>query len=366
MEKSIDYKVKARTNGVFFVEWSDEDGKRKRVSLGTSDKRTANAKAKEVFFGAKSNGAKTSGVTMADLFDRCRLNIWSPEEYRSQQTIKSNIKILKGYIGSEQITAVDYHRLDKLKDELKADDYANGSIHRMLTTVGASLTRACIERYPDGRPWLVGRPPLPKVPKGRHRERTVSFEEQRAILGAITNRACSETTRDWTRFYILIEFLLATSCRLGETLKMKLHEVEVIDIDGRDVHVATLPAENTKSDKTRAILLTKHVYNGLQTLRFRAVGGRFFPWKPSTAWYMWATIRSDVKAMGYDISDVVLHTMRHTALSRLASKGGDIHGIQKWAGHSSPNITSEIYVHTQVRDQLGMLDIMERISAGAA
>jgi integrase len=362
MAKSIDYNIRQRGTNYLFVDWKDENGKRQRKALGTTDMRDARKKAKEIVYGARAVGPKTYGITMRDLFDRCRQNIWSEEECRSQATIRSNIKILNTYIGDEAINGIDYHRLAKLKDDLKADGYANGTIHRKMTAIGAALSRACIERYPDGRPWLVGRPPLPQVAKGKSRNRTVTYEEQQAILSAILERHDKQVTRDWLRFYFLVEFLLTTSCRLGEALKMKLTDVEPIEIDGRTIHVMNIPAANAKAGKSRVVLLTKKVYDDLQSLRWRAVKNRFFPISAGTAWYMWDTIRRDVLARGHDISDVVLHSLRHTALTRLSSNGGTLHGVQKWAGHASPVITSQVYIHTSVRDQLPMLDIMEKIS----
>ena len=363
MDKAIDYNIRQRGTNYLFVDWKDENGKRQRRALGTTSMSDARKKAKEIIYGAKAASPKSHGITVRELFERCQQTNWSPEEYSSQPTIKSNIKILNRYMGDESIETIDYWRLDKLKADMKADGYANGSVYRLMTTVGSALSRACIERYPSGRPWLVGRPPMPKCAKGKARERTVSFEEQEVIMQAIIDRAGNEPCRDWLRFLILIEFLLATSCRLGETLKIKLTAVEPMQIDGRTVYVATLPAKDTKSKETRPVLLTKHVYQGLQSLRWRAVKNRFFPWSTGTAWYMWDCIRRDCLAKGCDISDVVLHTMRHTALTRLSTNGADLTGVQKWAGHASPVITAQVYIHTDVRGQLATLDIMEKISA---
>lgn len=72
----------------------------------------------------------------------------------------------------------------------------------------------------------------------------------------------------------------------------------------------------------------------------------FFPMTQGTAWYLFDQAKADVLAKhGVDLSDVTLHTLRHTCLTRLAKGGLDLIRLQKWAGHSDPKITTERYAH---------------------
>lgn len=82
------------------------------------------------------------------------------------------------------------------------------------------------------------------------------------------------------------------------------------------------------------------------------------PYRASNAWYRWDTIRDDVKReAGLDLSDVVLHTFRHTCLTRLA-KRLPIHKVSQWAGHASIQITVKHYAHLQADDLMGALDVL--------
>ena len=80
---------------------------------------------------------------------------------------------------------------------------------------------------------------------------------------------------------------------------------------------------------------------------------------------MLKNIREDLGKVGIDISDVTLHTLRHTALTRLARGGMDLRRLQLWAGHSDPKITAERYVHTRADDLVGGLDILNGSGPGS-
>jgi integrase len=70
---------------------------------------------------------------------------------------------------------------------------------------------------------------------------------------------------------------------------------------------------------------------------------------------MWDNIRSDMKDQGFDLSEVVLHTMRHTRLTRLAKAGVAIHKISQWAGHSDIKVTWDHYSHLAPTDLLDLV-----------
>lgn len=60
---------------------------------------------------------------------------------------------------------------------------------------------------------------------------------------------------------------------------------------------------------------------------------------------MWTNIRDDLAERGFDLSDVKLHTFRHTCATRLAENGMDLLGLRDWLGHSDIKVTAERYVH---------------------
>src|SRR3546814_6680497 len=72
---------------------------------------------------------------------------------------------------------------------------------------------------------------------------------------------------------------------------------------------------------------------------------RWFPWAigSSGPLYLLQNIRADMKGMGFQFDDVVLHTMRNTCASRLADNGIDLVSLRDWLGHSELKITAGRY-----------------------
>lgn len=362
------YEIKIKTSGILYVEFY-LDGERQRVSCKTRNMREARRIASTIVNGeapmTTSGAPKSGAVTMSMLFDRMQDTDWSPRKCKSQATIRSNIKILNGYIGDELVTDMTHQRLERLVAALFAAGYKAGTVDRKLNAVGAALGRATIETDRFGTPWLIGKPKLPKITVNNFKDRVLSADEERAIFKAIFARLAAEPTRDWQRYHCLIRFLLDTGCRLSEALNLTTKDVETREVNGRSITFAVFPRYKTKSGKPRQIPLTDTVARNLDHLAWGSPGGSYFKISPATAWYMWdKSIRADVKAAGYDIDDVTLHTMRHTCLTRLAKSGKvRLEQISDWAGHSSLQITRDRYLHLMPEDQLPVLDVLNAMAA---
>lgn len=297
---------------------------------------------------------------MGQLLDRCLQTVWSAREVRSQRTVKSNAKILREMIGDVPVADMTYTRLQDLVKELFARGYAAGTVHRKMCAVSKALTEATMLTDSDGKPVLAGKPKMPAVNAKNARDRVLGVEEEHAMFGAIAARAAAEPHRQWSRFGHLMRFLLDTGCRLGEALNVGTTDLET----RHDAVFVSFPRYTTKNEKPRELPLTKAIRDSLPALQQTAVGGKLFPMKSQTVWYMFSTIRRDLAANGWSVSDVVLHTMRHTCLTRLARSGKvPLERISDWAGHSTLQVTMDHYRHMMPEDKLSTLDVLEHISA---
>jgi integrase len=154
-----------------------------------------------------------------------------------------------------------------------------------------------------------------------------------------------------------VTVLLDTAFRRG--VGLILGEDRVVEVKlGGDTHLfLKLPRYMTKNDKPRMVPCTARVEALLPALRSQAVAGRWFP-LDNVAWYMWDNVRADVKAMGGNIDDVGLHTLRHTCLTRLALGGMELQRLSMWAGHSDVSITAKRYSHLNATALLGGVSLL--------
>jgi integrase len=297
------------------------------------------------------------GITT--LFHRCELTIWSPREAKSQRTIKSNLKVLGELVGADLVTDMTHGRLQRLVSDLFARGYAAGTVKRKMDMVGRALSMATVwEDDTTGKTLLAGKPKMPSVTARNSRDRVLSSEEEQAVFAAIQKRIKAEPNRDWTTFKALVRFLLDTGARLGEGLGVTAQDVERRRAGKHNVSFVHFRRYRTKNDKPRQVPLTRAVVAELKTLMPAEDDGRLFPLRPAKVWYMWDTIRDDLRARGVNVDDVVLHTLRHTCLTRLA-KRLPIHKVSHWAGHSDIKVTVEHYAHLASDDLLDGLAVLE-------
>jgi len=369
------FTLKERTpGGVIYVQWTDHTGRFQRKSADTRDKKLARRRAPQIMAGsfaapspaqraATARQIVASGVTMAHLFDRCFQTCWTPQKLSKMDTARSNVRILNPLIGDELVTAMTNQRLEELVRELRGMGYAEATIDRKLSAVGKALSEACKFLDSEGKPYLVGKPPMPEIVSNNFKTRTVSPAEEKLIFDAIEKRAQREPMRDWRRFGYLIRFLLDTGCRLGETCKLRAEWVEDRLVNDVPRVSAFFPKKITKNKKDKTVWLTKAIIETLPYLRMTATDGRLFPYKTQTAWYQWNTIREDLKAAGHDLDDVVLHTLRHTCLTRMARSGKfKIDEISRWAGHAGIQITMDRYLHMIPTDTAHLVDHLDAMA----
>lgn len=373
-------RLRQKPNGMWLVDFEDEDGKRRRVSTGikTAPQRTpppdAKAAAREILLGIRgssrrkpfSSPKKTrrhdGRLTVSELLDRCLATVWHPDEAKAQPTIRSNVKHLRAAIGNEAVEDITYTRIEEIMLDMKAQGYAPATIKRRLDMLSKALRMATIWTDENKRPLLAAKPQMPSIKIENIKDRVITPEEEEALFLAAERRRQTEPNRQWRKFIGLLRFLFDTGARLGEAMRLTPDDVTE---EGNMVYV-TFPRYGTKSGKPRTVPLASasvevlgRLFDDL-TVDKKSGKMRFFSFNPSTAWYMFKQLLEDVtEERGFDMENVSMHTIRHTTLTRLARGGMDLGRLQEWAGHSDPKITRERYVHYMPRDLDRGLEILE-------
>ena len=184
---------------------------------------------------------------------------------------------------------------------------------------------------------LIDRVPRIRLLKGeRSREFVVSHEQEAVYLAA-----CPEPLRD------VATLILEAGLRLGEALKLQWADIHAEPVDG--ARYGYLFVRDGKSRYARRPLpLTRRV-RGLLEVRRSAVRSVWVfpspddpsrPWAGTSLDHMHAQVRSQLGLP----REFVLHSLRHTMLTRLGEAGADAFTIMRIAGHSSITV-SQRYVH---------------------
>ncbi len=233
---------------------------------------------------------------------------------------------------------------------------------------------------------------MPRLPENeatkRYKRRAMSEEEIARFLAAAeaddSKNACAQ--RGWSRskgsrLHVvgsirprvpqapLFRFLLEAASRYGETVAITWADLDL------DTLAVTLRAETTKADRSRVIPIGARLVRELADLRqiherllrgpvsgtdpvFRTPDGarwcgptnnimRIFNRLLETA----GIPRLDERGKKLDI-----HSLRHTAASRYASRGIGLVHLQTLLGHADPKLTSRVYTHLGVEELRDALD----------
>ena len=374
--------IKVKPNGVLYLEVRLPDPvtgdlKRSRVSLETRDPDEAKRLRADWLAGrhpkhpamggviaAKGRGpldgkstrrtASQKGMTLACWLEDCELTLWRGRKGKS--TIASNVRVLNSVVEPDLLLAdITSAHIGEIERGLRErHSYAEGSIKKLMGALSSVLNYAADNEDPaTGRAWLTARPKFPTYTVRNIRDRVLAEAEEAAMFECIDRRIEAEPARPWRHFGGLLETLLDTGFRLGEGLSLgpaSVHTKRWLEpTTGAAMSgvFLSLARYTTKSDKPREVPATQRVLDLIPKLNTLAVKGRWFPWAPGSGGpqYFWLNLRADMAERGFDLSDVSLHTMRHTCATRLAVGGMDLLGLRDWLGHSDIKITAERYVH---------------------
>ncbi|MEX0844658.1 MAG: site-specific integrase [Balneolaceae bacterium] len=170
---------------------------------------------------------------------------------------------------------------------------------------------------------------------------------------------------------LAIRLAYFTGMRVGELSQTKWRMVNIKD---RYIH---LPSSITKSSKARIIPISNQAFNlikilesQLQTKRKNHEG--WFKDIPVEECYLLQkgrgfgryevrsiqdTFRSYMDKAGLP-EELKFHCLRHSFATHVLEKGADIYAVSKVMGHSTPNVTSQFYDHTNALNYRDVMDLL--------
>ena len=176
------------------------------------------------------------------------------------------------------------------------------------------------------------------------------FKNSRKPKDFITDIQFAELLRhiDTTKFheyrdYICIQLLLDTGMRIGETLEIK---VEDIDINNRTIF---LSAQNTKGKRDRYVYFSQMMGKDLRRwiqYKDRYVESDYLFCTTKNTPVLIRTFERKLKDYGIRVGlkDIHPHQLRNNFAKRFLMAGGNIYTLSKILGHSSVKVTEQAYL----------------------
>lgn len=265
-------------------------------------------------------------------------------------------EITRGEINSAKLALQNRPAMHRTIDgEIKPTDkkITPATVNRYLATLSAVLNFALEHEVIDAHPMLGGK--VKKLKESTGRTRILTADEEARLLKAARESA-------WPMLYLFVLLLLTTSARKSEILKLKWNSINLKDSMAID--------NKTKNSRARAIPLVSEVKVLLEEAsKVRPLGSDYVfydpkkPSRPKNIDSVWVTCR---KAAGvYQDRDdpldrVVLHTTRHTAVTKMLKGGANTAQTAVVSGHRTLAMLKR-YEHLAAQDAV---DIAEKLLSG--
>ncbi|MGB7924100.1 MAG: tyrosine-type recombinase/integrase [Pyrinomonadaceae bacterium] len=324
---------------------TDSSGNRRNIKRRAKDKRDAKAILKRILHQLDVEGSKfadTSSLTFNDLADFYQNHYCKPAEYvdgkkvsglRDVQRAQSVLVRFRSYFGKRRLRDITYSDIRayytmRLKQPTHYDKPPTiATMNRELGVLRRTLNIAVREGWLSRNPFSAGESLISPASE-RRRERILTLDEERNLLEACERRMDLRA---------LCICLLDTGARLSEFL---------IHLRWRSVCFATrtitLEAMTTKTLKARQVRMTERMFQELKALRElypRVKNARVFN---LTVRIVRREFKLACEAAGISYGSpygITLHSLRHSAATRLVKGQMPLQMVGRILGHSQPQTT---------------------------
>ncbi len=227
------------------------------------------------------------------------------------------------------------------------------TVNRHLATLSAVMNFALKRGMIEAHPMKAGK--VEKLTEGNGRKRVLTDEEVTRLLAA------AEGSR-WPMMPLFLRMLLTTAARKSEVLNLKWQHVNLAE------SVAIL--HETKNGRARALPLVSDVRAALeQASKVRPINSDYVffdpkhPAQPKNVDTIWRFVRQRaglLKDRDDPLDQVVLHTTRHSAITKMLKGGANLTQAAVVSGHQTLAMLKR-YEHLAAQDSV---ELAERLLGG--
>ena len=318
-----------RSNGIYYLWFMDERGRKQKVSTRCSHKPDAVKFFREFKEGEKQRKTSLTTRMLSELF------VEYQEYAKSIHTIKTR-----------HSSANAFRELLRIAGDIRLDKLGVKEIESFLAQKKAEASEWTARKYyialasafEAAKRWnFIASNPFRKVQKPKTREVVPCFlskDEMRKLLSVVEASKLREAS-------LVAVF---TGMRLGELINLQWSDVDFVS---KVIHVRNSETFTTKNKKNRSVPMNEQLYELLREMRNQAsselvfhVGGR----RLEANWIS-KSFKAGIRRAGLN-DRLHFHSLRHTFASWLVQDGVSLYEVQKLLGHSNISVT-QVYSHLQ-------------------
>jgi integrase/recombinase XerD len=238
--------------------------------------------------------------------------------------------------GARPLGGLAYSDIEELVDERLSAGRAIGTVNRDLSTIQSIMNYAVTKGAVPANPFAG----FADLEGDTVRVRWLTEEE--VLLLCRTAAAMDPSLVD------LILVAINTGFRKGNLERLS----------ARDLNGATIAAAKTKSGRPYDVPLTATAAQVLARLVNAHPTGPLLDTVKLDARFRAVATAAGLYTTKTDPNKVTLHTLRHTYAAHYLKRGGDIYRLSKFLGHSSVQVTQDVYGHLCPRDQAAQAPLL--------
>lgn len=205
--------------------------------------------------------------------------------------------------------------------------------------------------------WIAAKPKIKRLTEGQGRIVYLTADQVQRFLVA-------SAESDNPQLYPFVFVALETSMRKSEVLSIRKED---IDIGRRIIYIPKAKAGAREQPMTErlALFLEKYIRESVPAESpwlFPSTGPK--PSKCGHAVSIEKPFRAAAAAAGLDPSQVVRHTLRHTAVSHLVQSGVDLPTVKRISGHKTLQMVERYSHQNGEHIQAAMDKLQQRLSSG--
>lgn len=351
IRKGYIYKDKATGFWYARITATDERGKRKDIKKRASDKTQATKLLKQLNTTLDTRGVEAveaEKLTFDDLSEYYIQHYAKPAEYvddqkiaglRSVLEVRRYIKILREHFGKQKLKSISYDDIRAfLQARLATKTYKKtprtiGAVNRELAYLRRMLNIAVRKDWIVKNPFIAGEP-LILLSAEKRRERILTHDEERKLLDAC----------EVLNFHLLRALLIALLDTGARKAEIASHlRWRAVDLTSR---IITIEGLTTKTLKARQVPITNRLCAELEKLWEKStkkpdapVFGFGIKTGCTNKQFNKACQLAGLRQGGNPKDGLFIHSLRHTAATRLVKGALSLQMVGRILGHTQPSTT---------------------------
>ena len=294
---------------------------------------------------------------------------WNMKMNKAEKTIKMYNDYIVNFVDEYQITIENINQLEDkefakrfIDDEL-AKGFAPGTINKHKNIISTFSNYLVFEDIIESNKFKE----MSNIKNDNHKIETYSTDEVESILNLVNEKCNREYQRHIDK---QVAVMYKAIFNIFTKLALRNEEVTRIEINDIDWNTGMMYVRckghkeeiSHKSKMNKETLeIVKEWLSIRETIKVKDENKNLLFISPlNKKGVSTDAIRKQMKNIKEELgieNDLLIHSMRHTRISQLISKGADIKKVSQFAHHTSQNTTEKFYCHStdEMLDELSEL-----------